>query len=36
VVIVATIAVSRAAERSKKAEEDKEKGLLGLGRSNKE
>ena len=36
VVIIATIAVSRAAERAKKLEEEKDKGLLGLGRSNKE
>jgi hypothetical protein len=36
IVIFATIAVSRAAERAKKAEEEKDKGLLGLGRSNKE
>ncbi len=38
IVIVATIAVSRAAERAKKAEEDKDKdkGILGLDRSNKE
>ena len=36
VVIFATIAVSRAAERAKKLEEERNKGLLGLGRSNKE
>jgi uncharacterized BrkB/YihY/UPF0761 family membrane protein len=36
VVIFATIAVSRAAERAKKLEEEQNKGLLGLGRSNKE
>ena len=36
VVIFATIAVSRAAERAKKIEEEQNKGLLGLGRSNKE
>ena len=36
VVIIATIAVSRAAERAKKLEEEQNKGLLGLGRSNKE
>ena len=36
IVIIATIAVSRAAERAKKLEEEKDKGLLGLGRSNKE
>ena len=33
IVIFATIAVSRAAERAKKAEEEKDKGL---GRSNKD
>ena len=32
-VIFATIAVSRAAERAKKLEEEQNKGLLGLGRS---
>jgi hypothetical protein len=36
IVIFATIAVSRAAERAKKLEEERSKGLLGLGRSNKE
>jgi hypothetical protein len=36
VVIFATIAVSRAAARTKKLEEERNKGLLGLGRSNKE
>ena len=36
IVIFATIAVSRAAERAKKLEEEQNKGLLGLGRSNKE
>ena len=36
VVIFATIAVSRAAERAKKLEAEQNKGLLGLGRSNKE
>ena len=36
VVIFAIIAVSRAAERAKKLEEERNKGLLGLGRSNKE
>ena len=36
IVIFATIAVSRAAERAKKLEEERDKGLLGLGRSNKE
>ena len=36
VVIIATIAVSRAAERAKKLEEEQNKGLLGLGGSNKE
>jgi hypothetical protein len=36
VVIFATIAVSQAAERAKKLEEERNKGLLGLGRSNKE
>ena len=36
VVIFATIAVSRAAERAKKLEEERNKGLLGLGRSDKE
>jgi hypothetical protein len=36
VVIFATIAVSRAAERTKKLEEEQNKGLLGLGRSSKE
>ena len=36
IVIFATIAVSRAAEWAKKLEEEKDKGLLGLGRSNKE
>jgi hypothetical protein len=35
VVIFATIAVSRAAERAKKLEEERNKGLLGLGRSDK-
>lgn len=33
VVIFATIAVSRAAERAKKAEEERDRGILGLGRS---
>ncbi len=33
IVIFATIAVSRAAERAKKLEEERDKGLLGLGRS---
>jgi len=33
IVIFATIAVSRAAERAKKLEEERNKGLLGLGRS---
>ncbi len=33
VVIFATIVVSRAAERAKKLEEERDKGLLGLGRS---
>ena len=36
VVIIATIAVSRAAERAKKLEEEQNKGVLGLGRYNKE
>lgn len=36
VVIFATIAVGRAAERAKKREEEQDKGLLGLGRSKKE
>ena len=36
VVIFATIVVSRAAERAKKLEEERDKGLLGLGRSKKE
>lgn len=31
VVIFATIAVSRAAERAKKLEEKRDKGILGLG-----
>jgi hypothetical protein len=33
IVIFATIVVSRAAERAKKLEEERNKGLLGLGRS---
>ena len=33
IVIFATIVVSRAAERAKKLEEERDKGLLGLGRS---
>jgi hypothetical protein len=33
IVIFATIAVSRAADRAKKLEEERNKGLLGLGRS---
>ena len=33
VVIVATISVGRAAERAKKLEAERDKGLLGLGRS---
>ncbi len=33
IVIFATVAVSRAAERAKKLEEERDKGLLGLGRS---
>ncbi len=33
IVIFATIAVGRAAERAKKLEAEQEKGLLGLGRS---
>ena len=33
IVIFATIAVSRAAERAKRLEEERDKGLLGLGRS---
>ena len=33
IVIFATIAVSRAADRAKKLEEARNKGLLGLGRS---
>jgi hypothetical protein len=35
-VIFATIVVSRAAERAKKLEEEKDEGLLGLDRSKKE
>ena len=35
-VIFATIAVSWATGRAKKAEEEKDKGLLGLGRSGKD
>ncbi len=33
IVIFATMAVSRAAERAKKLEAERDKGLLGLGRS---
>jgi hypothetical protein len=33
IVIFATIVVSRAAERAKKREEERDKGLLGLGRA---
>ncbi len=36
IIIFATIALIRAAERAKKLEEERNKGLLGLGRSNKE
>ncbi len=36
IIIFATIALSRAAERAKKLEEEQNKGLLGLGSSNKE
>ncbi len=36
IIIFATIALSRAAERAKKLEEERDKGLLGLGSSNKE
>jgi uncharacterized membrane protein len=36
IVIFATIVVSRAAERAKKREEERDKGLLGLVRSKKE
>jgi hypothetical protein len=36
VVIFATIVVSRATERAKKLEEERDKGLLGLVRSKKE
>jgi MFS superfamily sulfate permease-like transporter len=36
IMIFATIALSRDAERAKKLEEESDKGLLGLGSSNKE
>ncbi|HVF03077.1 MAG TPA: hypothetical protein VNA27_17270 [Rubrobacteraceae bacterium] len=36
IIIFATIALSRAAERAKKLEEERDKRLLGLGSSNKE
>ncbi len=35
-VILAAITLSKAAERAKKLEEERNKGLLGLGRSNEE
>ncbi len=35
-VIFATIALSRAAERAEKLEEERNKDLFGLGRSNEE
>ena len=35
IVIAATIAVSRAAERAKKMEEERDKGILGLGGGSK-
>jgi hypothetical protein len=34
--VIFAIAVSWATERAKKAEEEKDKGLLGLGRSGKD
>lgn len=36
IVVFATIAVSRAAERAKKAEQERDKGILGLGGRSKE
>jgi len=36
IMIFATIALSRDAERAKKLEEEPDKGLLGLGSPNKE
>ncbi len=36
IVVFATIAVSRAAARAKKAEEERDKGILGLGGRSKD